>query len=106
MSRVPNVSLAQGVYADLCEHLGAQQQHPAMVEALERARVVGVLDAWAADNDEHVITQGPCYDVTRPRLYFCSLRLAGETTSLLSVSGPTADAARAAAAKAIEAGEV
>ncbi len=48
--------------------------------ALERARVVGVLDAWAAKNDD--------------------TRVAGP------FQAETPDAARAAAAKAIEAGEV
>jgi hypothetical protein len=67
--------------------------------ALERARVVGVLDAWASDGyREHRAMassdgRGVCalFNYARKSPYFY---------------GKTIDEARAAAAKAIEAGEV
>lgn len=80
-------------------------------EHVERARVVGVLDAWAASQPK-VCGQGV-------RLVFAYNTLAsGNPSCRLSAQhpatgadqflgeGPTPDAARAAAAKAIESGTV
>lgn len=69
------------------------------MEALERARVVGVLDAWA---DKHECATP---EVTR----LLNKSKEGQFRVWLLghvVYGKTRDAARAAAAKAIEAGEV
>ncbi len=70
--------------------------------ALERARVVGALDAWAADGHgrEWAIRIA---NVGEP---WCVMRQNGLLLSSLSRRGDSPDAARAAAAKAIEAGEV
>lgn len=77
----------------------------AFAAEIERARVVGVLDAWAERNEEHpFITQrGESDEAER----WCCWRenYVGETVQCYFY-GPTPDAARAAAAKAIEAGEV
>ena len=71
--------------------------------ALERARVVAVLDGWAAQQSHrrwHLVNYAHGVAVSR---WVVNLTWpAGETER----SGPTPDAARAAAARAIEAGEV
>lgn len=71
-------------------------------EAVERARVVGVLDAWAkrVAGRAHTMRNGDMSEV-------CDLEFVnGRTKHNKGFFGPTPDAARAAAAKAIEAGEV
>lgn len=72
-------------------------------QALERARVVGVLDAWAAvpalDSDRSWATR--C--VEEGLLFACHLVTHDSNRKWF---GKTPDAARAAAAKAIESGEV
>lgn len=83
--------------------LGRDWSPAELAEALERARVVGVLDAWAAgpapDSDRSWATR--C--VEEGRLFACHLVTHDSNRKWC---GKTADAARAAAAKAIEAGEV
>lgn len=72
-------------------------------ESVERARVGVVLDAWAAADDERYVVYGPQYG---GQSWYCTLW----HTELKRVGGPfqaaTADEARAAAARAIESGEV
>lgn len=69
-------------------------------EALERARVVGVLDAWAESGP------GRSYYVTATPVgeYWCKVFEAGDMLAAFTRPGATRDAARAAAAKAVEAG--
>jgi hypothetical protein len=70
---------------------------------IERARVVGVLDAWSDRNPSKEPFSTWRIGATGERKYCCASQFnrSGER----SYFGPTADAARAAAAKAIEAGE-
>lgn len=74
-----------------------------LIESLERARVVGVLDAWARADDERYWVSGPTYGGEGG---YCTLWHVENKR----VGGPfhaqTEDAARAAAAKAIENREV
>lgn len=67
-------------------------------KAVERARVVAVLDAWALKSGHAVFTRHTAGSGWRTESI--RQRLAGDAFH------GTADAARAAAAKAIEAGEV
>lgn len=70
-------------------------------ECLERARVVGVLDAWAGQSIQFAWE----YMMAMSRgEWMC--RLWKGSAIVRSFAGHSADAARAAAAKAIEAGEV
>ena len=75
-----------------------------VLDMIERARVVAVLDGWAAKHK--LPTPAPrdfgngCFEV-----WLCQSREPGHKHSQGYV-GETPDAARAAAAKAIEAGEV
>ncbi len=82
-------------------------------DALERARVVAVLDAWAAQQLEicgvghRIVTAyGPKRREGRtvPWVHVTAETLEGGRVWL--GNGPTPDEARAAAAKAIESGEV
>ena len=98
--RTPNLSRAQAEFADLPAGANA---HRYISEALERARVVGVLDAWAkgAKALEWGVT-----DCTEQACCTLQVTHAGGAVKDTDFYGATADAARAAAAKAIEAGEV
>jgi hypothetical protein len=84
----------------------------ATAAALERARVVGVLDAWVRDNPakrSHMTTGHPGSNVVGQPLFACCLTdIAGRTdpNQKKRFVADSEDAARAAAAKAIEAGEV
>lgn len=71
----------------------------ALAEALERARVVAVLDGWA---EKH----GARYQLLSLGAIGCRVSLVKRGATPLHLDGPTPDAARAAAARAIEAGEV
>ena len=66
-------------------------------QALERARVVAILDAWGLDNGFEWTCQG--------RTVTLCTYLEGSDEPF-RFTGPTPDAARAAAARAIESGEV
>ena len=97
MMRTPNMSRAQAHFADMPADAA---QHRAITEALERARVVAVLDGWAVTGRRNVpqvqrALSGPGWSVL----------VAGAERDYF-FEGPTPDAARAAAARAIEAGEV
>lgn len=70
--------------------------------AIERARVVGVLDAWAKPG-QFVAVGGGYYGATNDT---CDVSLVRDDYVVRRFGGETLDAARAAAAKAIEAGEV
>jgi hypothetical protein len=82
-----------------------------IVVALERARVVGVLDSWVEKPRPHngfawcILDEGAPGD---PQRFICELRTVGmaDDDDGLQFSGATPDAARAAAAKAIETGAV
>lgn len=72
-----------------------------LLAVLERARVVGVLDAWAGQSIQFAWE----YMMAMSRgEWMC--RLWKGSAIVRSFAGHSADAARAAAAKAIEAGEV
>lgn len=102
-------------YADLNEKLGrllAIQPGPPipvepgsnLAEIIERARVVGVLDAWAEKNEcdpPHPVRQANGSFV----VFWMTVGF-GDIWSENEAVGSTPDAARAAAAKAIENGEV
>jgi hypothetical protein len=82
-------------------------------DAIERARVVGVLDAWRAQSDYRAwgcSLPSVSIDSSGQILGFaCHLETIGapgEPAHGRVYRGATPDAARAAAAKAIEAGEV
>ena len=81
-------------------------------EALERARVVGVLDAWADEHSGYSFRTdtepGDCYSEEPWLCHVASAdgRKVSAAYKKLAGRGETPDAARAAAAKAIEAGEV
>ena len=72
-----------------------------VTEALERARVVGVLDTWAESGKYPFFTM-PIHHEHPAGGWVCCTRTFGGPEFVAD----TADAARAAAAKAIEAGEV
>lgn len=72
---------------------------PAVLAALERARVVGTLDAWAEK------LEGNSVNLYRAHKDW-ELELDNGRDVQASYRGVTPDAARAAAAKAIESGEV
>ncbi len=85
----------------------------AVEELLERARVVGVLDAWAAARPLELRRvelrgDGPGLEClwTTTCTYTRSGDSPDERYTVYQLHGPTPDAARAAAAKAIENGEV
>ncbi len=81
-----------------CAPTGPVEDYRIVFDALECARVVGVLDAWAERNSCDPFRTEP-YNAGALwicRSAYCPIRF----------EGPTADAARAAAAKAIESGEV
>ncbi len=71
--------------------------------ALERARVVGVLDAWAKGSKS---LGWECCDCDKQTCCTLEITENGGATRTIEYYGATPDAARAAAAKAIEAGEV
>jgi len=84
-------------------------------DALERARVVGVLDAWAdkvcgtvqLDCEEVPEAFGKMTGTPSGQRLGVACQLIAKTGKILRIErGATANAARAAAAKAIEAGEV
>jgi hypothetical protein len=77
----------------------------AACEALERARVVAVLDGWAArqDNSGQVTVYSSEDADSGERLHWCC-GLHGRASR--GYIGATPDAARAAAAAAIESGEL
>ncbi len=85
--------------AALCTRIHAEDE--ATLAALERARVVGVLDVWA---EKHKSLNWASWPDCGPNGYACCLTHLDDSTR--DFYGPTPDAARAAAAKAIEAGEV
>lgn len=70
------------------------------LESLERARVVGVLDAWAAAKPRREWTAS----VAPVGEHWCLVREDGHLT-VLSKGGASADEARARAAKSVEAEE-
>jgi hypothetical protein len=75
----------------------------ALDAALERARVVGVLDAWA----ERTGVEPAVYrSLSKPGLWCCDCDGLSDPDARRCFYGDSRDAARAAAAKAIEAGEV
>jgi hypothetical protein len=72
-------------------------------EALEHARVVGVLDAWA----ERTGTEPAVYrSLSQPGMWCCDCDGLSDPDARTCFYGATRGAARAAAAKAIESGEV
>jgi len=75
------------------------------VAAIERARVVGVLDAWAGNP---LKSRAAWYTATSDDMseWRCTLYPENGTLGAKHYFGQNPDAARAAAAKAIEAGEV
>ncbi len=74
----------------------------ALIDALERARVVGVLDAFA----ECTGIEPAVYRSQTPGLWCCDCDGFSNHDGNKVFRGPTRDDARAAAAKAIENGEV
>jgi hypothetical protein len=108
----PSLSLAQAHLADLCDALHTTVD-PSIGDALERARVVGLLDAWAEARwsfgaswttarrdvapDDHTAYQYSCRNET-----FSD----GKRHINREFYGETPDAARAAAAKAIESADL
>lgn len=76
--------------------------------ALERARVVGVLDAWAAKpgNENYPFKTQPAEGFGPEDSWCCWSESVDVPGRKQFFYGPDPDAARAAAAKAIEAGEV
>jgi len=88
----------------LCPHTENAEGCANCQAALERARVVAVLDAWAekSPTDRHWATYPGDAVEDEP---FCSLGSMFRN-KVRNFTGPTPDAARSAAAKAIEAGEV
>lgn len=90
----------------------AESERARNTDALERARVVAVLDGWAADRERDEGPESASHTTERP-----TNPNNGEWVTILfsgyegdedthRFRGPTPDAARAAAAKAIEAHEV
>jgi hypothetical protein len=83
----------------------------AIVKALERARVIGVLDAWASSpfdgTSVHArrVSAMPAHMGSGWRCYL-QIGVGAMNCRAHKFSGATPDAARAAAAKAIEAGDV
>lgn len=74
-----------------------------VLDALERARVVGVLDAWA----ERTGVEPAVYrSLNKPGLWCCDCDGLSDPNARRRFYGNSRDAARAAAAKAIESGEV
>lgn len=99
------MSPAQDDYSTQCDDSG-HEPSPRVLEDLERARVVGVLDAWqAAQPARAPKTVRRRVEVRRGD--FGDWECCCETLDrFYKFGGPTPDAARAAAAKAIESGEV
>lgn len=94
---VENITLALSAWG------GGQLVAP-FEEIAERARVVGVLDAYTSPD---ATTSGLAWSMQvdeEEQLHFCIIKLT--RIRVRSFAGKTPDAARAAAAKAIEAGEV
>ncbi len=81
------------------------EQFQALTAVLERARVVAVLDGWA---ERRGFTGSIVLDCDNEGATASRFRVAFHERRLQTrhFYGPTADAARAAAAKAIQAGEV
>lgn len=109
--KTPNVSLAQAEYADQCATLHVAQDQ-AVADALERARVVGVLFAWASgDGDDREVSIEPfgcTLSWSTPLSQEECARLgqpSGRVEHYSSFDGDDCDKACSAAAKAIEAGE-
>lgn len=73
-----------------------------VADALERARVVGVLDAW--QSADRLSRESALFHTSGHSWCIALVSNSGGTRSYFY--GDTPDAARAAAAKAIEAGEV
>jgi hypothetical protein len=81
----------------------------AIAEALERARVVAVLDGWGKacqQNESRIVSVSQCKDEVLDAFedWFCDLQGTADTRRIFRA--PTPDAARTAAALAIERGEV
>lgn len=91
-----------------CDACGSLNKALAELEQqVERARVVGVLDAWARLNGYYRIAQMRLPADGSWQLYLVREGVVhGSPPRTWSFVAPTPDAARAAAAKAIEAGEV
>lgn len=80
----------------LGEDVGTLRALPMLRDAIERDRVVGVLDAWALNNNRPIPVPQR-YDDNGPKAWTCPI-------GFDHYFGPTPDAARAAAAKAIREG--
>lgn len=103
--KTPNVSRAQAEFADI----SAMEKSPAALEyisaALERARVVGVLDGWATST-RSVGGGWRMTDLSPECTPTCTLYPSVLTREARHFTAATPDEARAKAAAAIEAGEV
>jgi len=100
------VSCAADLSAVLCGlwQPGDEAKLRGVYEALERARIVGVLDAWRA---AAVVPRKRAYELDEHGvLFLCEWQPFARLGQIRKGFEGNPDAARAAAAKAIEAGEV
>ncbi len=98
--------LALSPLAGLARYRSHGDNEAELIAALERARVVGVLDGWVAgriDRDMSLDIHPPTGHTT---VMLWANRGPRGGRNYIAFRGPTPDAARAAAARAIEAGEV